>query len=151
MFHFVGNIDAKIDAKSRVFLPVAFRKVLMAKDETSLILRKDIFQDCLTLYPESVWNEEIAVLKSKLSRWNKSQAQLLRQFVIDAERVEIDANGRLLLPKRYLEMVNISSDAKFIGVDNTIEVWAKETLENTLLSSDDFGSMIENLMNDNNE
>lgn len=147
MIQFLGNIEAKIDTKARVFVPVAFRKPLLASSQSSLILRKDIFQNCLVLYPQAIWDEEIAQLRSKLSRWDKAQQQLLRQFVVDAERLDMDANGRILIPKRYLEMVNIESDVRFIGVDNTIEIWAKDALEQTLLPADDFGAMLEQLMN----
>lgn len=51
---FTGNIDAKTDAKGRVFLPAAFRKVLQGSGEEGLILRRDVFQRCLVLYPETV-------------------------------------------------------------------------------------------------
>lgn len=55
MLNFLGNIEAKIDSKARVFVPAAFRKILQSFSQTSLILRKDLFQPCLVLYPESVW------------------------------------------------------------------------------------------------
>lgn len=148
---FLGNIEAKIDAKARVIIPVAFRKPLLASSQHTLILRKDIFQSCLVLYPQETWDAEIAQLRAKLSRWDRAQQQLLRQFVVDAEHLEIDSNGRILIPRRYLEMVNIESDVRFIGVDNTIEIWAKNALEETLIPADDFGSMLENLMNDKKE
>lgn len=148
MIQFLGNIEAKIDTKARVFVPVAFRKPLLTSSQNTLILRKDIFQNCLVLYPQATWDEEIAKLRSKLNSWNRDHKQLLRQFVVDAERLEMDTNGRILIPKRYLEMVNIESDVRFIGVDNTIEIWAKDALEQTLLPADDFGAMLEQLMNE---
>ncbi|KAA6307337.1 Transcriptional regulator MraZ, partial [termite gut metagenome] len=58
MVRFFGNIEAKTDTKGRVFIPAQFRKQLTADSEERLIMRKDVFQDCLVLYPESVWNEE---------------------------------------------------------------------------------------------
>ncbi len=147
MIQFLGNIEAKIDTKARVFVPVAFRKPLLAAAQNTLILRKDIFQNCLVLYPQEIWNSEIAQLRARLSRWDKAQQQLLRQFVVNAERLEMDANGRILIPKRYQEMVKIESEVRFIGVDNTIEIWAKDALEETLLPAEDFGAMLEQLMN----
>ena len=51
---FLGNIEAKVDEKGRVFLPSAFRKVLDTAAEDGLVLRKDVFQPCLVLYPESI-------------------------------------------------------------------------------------------------
>ena len=49
MSHFLGNFEAKADAKGRIFVPAVFRKLLQSQDETWLVLRKDIFQDCLVL------------------------------------------------------------------------------------------------------
>ena len=49
----LGNIEAKVDAKGRVFLPAVFRKGLQTEREESLVMRKDVFQSCLVLYPES--------------------------------------------------------------------------------------------------
>ena len=56
---FLGNSEAKTDAKGRVFLPAVFRKQLQAASQECLILRKDTYQDCLVLYPENVWNEQM--------------------------------------------------------------------------------------------
>lgn len=147
MLQFVGNIEAKLDAKNRVFLPAVFRKTLLAASQSSLVLRKDIYQNCLILYPQEVWNNELATIKQKLNRWDKQQSQLLRQFTVDAEMVDIDANGRILLPKRFLEMLKLDTEVTFIGVDNMIEIWSKDELNNSLLPNDDFGAMLGDLMN----
>lgn len=144
---FLGNIEAKIDAKARVFVPAAFRKILQQSAQSALILRKDIFQECLVLYPLQVWEDELARLRSRLNRWDKEQQALFRQFVVDAERLEIDANGRILIPRRYCHMVGIESEVVFLGVDNTMEIWAKNSLENTLIPAEDFSERIQLLMN----
>ena len=62
---FLGNIEAKVDMKGRVFLPSVFRKVLQASGEEKLVLRKDVHQSCLVLYPESVWNERMDALRQQ--------------------------------------------------------------------------------------
>lgn len=151
MIQFLGNIEAKIDAKARIFVPAAFRKILQSSAQNTLILRKDIFQNCLVLYPLQVWEEEVATLRARLNRWDKEQQALFRQFVVDAERLEMDANGRILIPKRYCHMVGISSDVRFLGVDNTIEIWANDSLEETLIPADDFGGRIQELMNNDSQ
>ena len=61
---FLGTIDSKTDAKGRVFLPASFRKVLSTAGAERLVLRKDIFQPCLVLYPESVWNQMLDSLRA---------------------------------------------------------------------------------------
>ncbi len=146
MLQFLGNIEAKTDAKGRIFVPAVFRKRLQGAEEEFLVLRKDIFQDCLVLYPGTVWENEIETLRSRLNRWNEEQQQVFRQFVLDAERIEMDASGRILIPKRYMVLVGIESEVRFLGVDNTIEIWAKEKLEKPLVDPDEFSERLQELM-----
>lgn len=143
---FIGNIEARTDAKGRVFLPAVFRKDLQASGEDSLVLRKDVFQSCLVLYPASVWNEQMDVLRSRLNRWNATHQQIFRQFVSDAEVMSIDANGRILLPRRYLAMAGITRSVRFIGMGDTIEIWSSEALQTPFMDSAEFGAALETLM-----
>ena len=145
---FLGNIEAKTDAKGRVFLPATFRKVLQASGEEALVLRKDIFQDCLVLYPESVWNEQMDTLRSKLNRYNAQHQRIFRQVVSEVEMLTLDGNGRFLIPKRYLAMSAIKQEVKFIGMGDTIEIWASEKVEESKMSGEEFGEALEGLMND---
>jgi MraZ protein len=150
MIRFLGNMEARLDAKARVFVPATFRKILQSSGQSELILRKDIFQNCLVLYPLVVWEEELARLRSRLNRWDKDQQHLFRRFVMDAERLEMDANGRILIPQRCRQLTGIESEICFLGVDNTIEIWTKEGLEQAVSSSteDGFGAEIQHLMSD---
>ena len=143
---FLGNIEAKTDVKGRAFLPAVFRKVLQASGSETLILRKDIFQPCLVLYPESVWNEQQDTLRRRLNRYNAQHQQIFRQVVSEVELVTLDGNGRFLIPKRYLQMAGIQQDVKFIGMDDTIEIWANDKVEATKMSSEEFGKALENIM-----
>ena len=99
---FLGNIEAKTDAKGRAFLPASFRKILQVSGEENLVLRKDVFQPCLVVYPESVWNELLDQLRKKLNRWNAKEQQIYRTFIADAILLTLDGNGRFLIPKRTL-------------------------------------------------
>ena len=144
---FLGNVLAKTDAKGRAFLPSVFRKVLQASGEETLVLRKDVFQSCLVLYPESVWNERLDMLKSQLRQWKPVHQQMFRQFVSDAEVVTLDGNGRFLISKRLQRVASISQDIQFIGMDDTIEIWSPDDLQKTLRPEDEFGKQFENIMN----
>lgn len=144
MERFIGNIDAKTDVKGRVFVPAIFRRTLQSSGErdTRLILRKDIFQDCLILYPATVWNEELTQLRAKLNKWDEEEQELFRQFVLESEVLEMDASGRILIPKRYLQMANISGEVRFVGMDYTIEIWSRSKLEKPLMSPDAFKNSV---------
>lgn len=140
---FLGNIEAKLDTKGRVFLPSIFRKVLQTSCEENLVLRKDIFQPCLVLYPESVWNEQMDLLRSRLSRWNSSHQQVFRQFVSDAELITPDSNGRILIPKRYQQLVGLEQKIKFIGMGDTIELWSERQAQQPFMPAQEFSEAIE--------
>ncbi len=144
---FLGNIEAKTDAKGRAFLPAVFRKVLQASGEEVLVLRKDVFQQCLVLYPESVWNARLDMLKSQLRPWKPAHQQMLRQFISEAEVVTLDGNGRFLISKRLQQVAGIVQDLRFIGMDDTIEIWTPDHLEQTLKTDEEFGLEFENIMN----
>ena len=144
---FLGNIEAKTDTKGRAFLPAVFRKVLQASSEENLVLRRDVFQKCLVLYPESVWNARLDLLKQQLRPWKQSHQQMFRQFVSEAEVVTLDGNGRFLISKRLQKIAEIDQDIQFIGMDDTIEIWSPRNLEQTLKTDEDFGSEFENIMN----
>lgn len=143
---FLGNIDAKTDTKGRAFLPATFRKVLNASGKESLILRKDIFEPCLVLYPQSVWNQRMDALRKRLSRWNKHDQMIYRQFVTDVEIITLDNSGRFLIPKRYLKMVNIDQQIRFTGMDDCIEIWATGDSEQPFMSAEEFSKAMEETM-----
>lgn len=143
---FLGNIEAKLDMKGRVFLPSVFRKVLQTSGEEKLVLRKDVHQPCLVLYPESVWNERMDALREQLNIWNKEHQQLLRKMNSEVEEANLDGSGRLLISKRLLEKANITQTIRFIGMDNVIEIWSPDLLDNTLESDEDFGTELEKIL-----
>ena len=143
---FLGNIEAKIDAKGRAFLPASFRKVLQAEKEERLVLRKDVFQPCLVLYPETVWNEQMDILRRRLSRWDATQQNIFRQFVSDVEIVTLDAAGRFLIPKRYLRMAAIEQGIRFIGMGDTIEIWSDKNTEKAFMEPDEFSAALQSIM-----
>ena len=142
----LGNIEAKVDAKGRVFLPAVFRKGLQCEREESLIMRKDVFQPCLVLYPESVWNAQMDLLRNRLNRWNRAHQEIYRQFVSDVEMITLDGNGRFLIPKRYLKMADIEQEVKFIGMGDTIEIWSAARTAKPFMEPDDFGRALEEVM-----
>ncbi len=144
---FLGNIEAKTDTKGRAFLPAVFRKVLQASGEENLVLRKDVFQKCLVIYPESVWNERLDQLKQQLRPWKQAHQQMFRQFVSEAEVVTLDGNGRFLISKRLQKIAEIDQDIQFIGMDDTIEIWSPTNLEKTLKTDEEFGTEFEDIMN----
>ena len=145
---FIGSIEAKTDSKGRAFLPVVFRKALQVSGEETLIMRKDVFQHCLVLYPLSVWNGMVDNLHSRLNRWNKRDQQIFRQFVSDLVSSTLDGNGRFLIPRAYLEWARIDDQQiRFIGMDDCIEIGSQGNDE-AEMTPDDFSQALEEVMTD---
>jgi MraZ protein len=141
-----GNIDGKLDSKGRAFLPASFRHQLDGC--TSFYIRKDVFQNCLILYPEASWEETVSVLRQRLSPWNKREDQIFRQFVADADYIELEENGRMLLPKRHLKNLNLQGEIKFIGKFKNIEIWPIYKAEETFIDEEALANELEKLMKD---
>lgn len=141
---FLGNIEAKTDAKGRAFLPAQFRKVLAASGEDMLVLRQDVFENLLVLYPQSVWNQLMDDMRARLSRWDRQQQMAYRTFVSNVMELSIDGNGRILIPRNFLEAAGIRQSVRFVGMGDTIEIWPANDLE--LMDKADFGNVLESIM-----
>lgn len=142
---FIGSSEAKLDAKGRVFLPANFRKGLGDGVGESLVIRRDIYEQCLVIYPLAVWNEQLSQVRRRLSRWDRHQQMLYRQLLSGVYDMPLDGSGRILLPKALQEAVGIRSAVRFIGMDKTIEVW-DPAVADSVMNDADFGRVFEAFM-----
>lgn len=135
---FIGTIHAKTDVKGRVFIPAAFRKILQSFGESCFVLRKDIHQDCLVIYPEKTWEEVINKRQEELDDWGDEDSQhTFRMISAFVENVELDSSGRILIPKKYLQMAKISNAVCFVGMNKFIEIWNPDQFNKVIMSVDD--------------
>ena len=148
---FTGNIDAKVDEKGRVFVPSSFRKILLRGESQGLILRRDVFQRCLVLFPQEVWDEQVNAITARTNMFDRQGRDALRRFVAGAESITLDSGGRMLIPRRYLEESGIQNEVRFIGVDNTIEIWNRQAAEALLSEPDTLADALEGMMNKSEE
>ena len=146
MLRFLGNIEARTDVKGRVFLPATFRKMLQAEGCETLILRKDIHQKCLVLYPQRVWDESVDALRSRINMFDDTGKMVYRQYLMEAEVVTLDGNGRILIPGHFLRDAGIDQAVRFIGMTDTIEIWAAEMVEQPFLPQEDFSAKLKAIM-----
>jgi MraZ protein len=143
---FLGNIEAKTDAKGRVFLPATFRKQLQMAGEEQLVLRTDVHGQCLVLYPESAWIKRLDAISEHVSEWIEEEQMVLREFMSEAEMLTLDGNGRFLISKRLLQAAGIQQSVRFIGMNDTIEIWAMEKTEKPFLPQAEFAARLQSIM-----
>ena len=146
MTTFIGNIEAKLDSKGRMFVPAQYRKILGEMQSDRIVMRRDTDNACLIMYPEEVWNRKVEELSSALNEWDAEDQMLLMQFVSDAEFLELDSQGRILLQKRNLQQIGASNEILIVGLMNRFAIWDKETFESKRLAQKDFAQMIHERM-----
>jgi MraZ protein len=151
MIIFIGDYTCKIDAKGRVMLPAAFKKQMPSASQDRYVVKKDIYEKCLVLYPMDEWERQNQLIRQNINPYNKEHNQFLREFYKDTAEVELDANNRFLIPARLLNLVNIDKekDVVLAGQLGKIEIWAKELYDKTSESISDFGDLANKILGGN--
>ncbi len=147
----IGTYECKVDAKGRLLLPAPFKKQLAASLKDGFVLKRSVFQPCLELYPMSEWN--LMMLKiNKLNKFVKKNNDFIRRFTAGVKVVEIDALGRLLVPKDLTNFAQISKDIVLSSAVNIIEIWDKDLYEKAIDDSViDFADLAEDVMGNVND
>ncbi|MDQ2180354.1 division/cell wall cluster transcriptional repressor MraZ [Marinifilum sp. D714] len=143
---FIGDYQCKLDAKGRVLLPSAFRKLLNGDSENRCVLRKNLHDRCLDLYPMKEWERQIEMVRARVNTFNKRHAAFMREFYRGTAEVQIDSNGRILIPKKFFEFAGFRKEITLAGQDDKIEIWDTEAYEKPALSDDDFSSLANEIL-----
>lgn len=146
-----GTYDCKVDAKGRLMLPAPLKKQLASVLDGGFVLRRSVFQKCLELYPMSEW-QLLMQKMNKLNRFNKKNNDFIRRFTAGVKMVEVDVNGRLLVPKDLTVFAAISKDIVVASAINIIEIWDKELYEQAIDDATvDFADLAEEVMGQDDE
>jgi MraZ protein len=146
MTSFIGEYTCKVDTKSRIALPVAFKKQMPEGAEERFVVKKDIYEKCLILYTIEEWNRQNERLRASLNEFNREHNQFLREFHRSSVEVSSDASNRILIPSRLLEFAGIDKDVVLSGQDRKIEIWAKEAYEAKEEQADDFAALADKIL-----
>ncbi len=121
-YNFTGEFSCSLDSKNRFNLPAPVRKMLGPEANGTLVFAPGFEEINLYVYPLDEWYRLTDSFKT-FSPNNKKAQIFIRRFVGGAHTVAMDAQGRLMLPKRMLEKAGIDSDLLFLGTINKLEVW----------------------------
>ncbi|WP_163398262.1 division/cell wall cluster transcriptional repressor MraZ [Flavobacterium fluviatile] len=147
----IGTYECKVDAKGRLMIPAPLKKQLASSLQEGFVLKRSVFQQCLELYPMDEWNLMMQKI-NKLNRFVKKNNDFIRRFTAGVKIVEIDALGRLLVPKDLVSFSNISKDVVFSSAVNIVEIWDKDLYEKSISGEDmDFADLAEEVMGNIND
>ncbi|MDR1199812.1 MAG: cell division/cell wall cluster transcriptional repressor MraZ [Prevotellaceae bacterium] len=136
---FIGTYTSKIDAKGRIVFPAAFKSELFLHSEKRLVIQKDFYQKCLSMYTVEAWAALVGQMKSKLNLLNREQSEFWRTFMNNrAEATPDEISGRITVPRRLLNMIEATAEVAFIGLDDHIEIWSAPKLDALTMNEDTF-------------
>jgi MraZ protein len=130
---FSGRFDHAIDNKGRVSIPARFREVLHKAGLDRLYITNFILNNerCLELYPPNEWERLVGNIKQKPT-FDRNM-QLFQTFYIGgAQEVEVDKQGRILIPPKLREFAHLEKDVTFSATTDHFQLWDKQTMERVL-------------------
>ena len=120
---FRGIISVVLDAKSRIKLPARYRQLLPTDKKIEVVVTIDTESPCLLLYPRQEW-ELIEEKLQALPSFNPSARRIQRLLIGHATDLELDSNGRILLPSLLREYAKIEKELRVVGQGRRIELWS---------------------------
>lgn len=149
--NFIGTYECKVDAKGRLMVPAALKKQVEPILQEGFVLKRSVFQPCLELYPMEQWNKVMEKVNG-LNRFEKKNNDFIRRFTAGVKVVEVDTNGRLLIPKDLVNFAKIDKEIVLSSAINIIEIWDKQKYESVIdEAADDFAVLAEEVMGNKRE
>ena len=148
MFNLIGTYECKADVKGRVMVPIALKKQITPVSTQGFVIKRAVFQPCLELYPMEEWRLLMEKM-GKLNRFNRKNNDFIRRFTAGVKTIEIDAAGRLLIPKNLSSFAGIDKEIVISSAINIIEIWDKNKYEQAINeAASDFADLAEDVMGD---
>jgi len=151
MITFIGDYTVRLDSKGRLSFPAAFKKQSIQVVQDGFVLKRDLFEQCLIMYPMEEWERQNKIIRSRTNPYNKEHARFLRMFFSGTAEVTLDANNRMLIPKRLMDYAGISDEVVLAGQSGKIEIWASDKYGSVSQADDDFASMAEKILGGSND
>jgi MraZ protein len=146
MITFIGDYTVRLDPKGRLSFPAAFKKQIREALQDGFVLKRDVFESCLIMYPMEEWERQNRIIRSRTNPYNKEHARFLRMFFSGTAEVSLDANNRMLIPKRLLEYAHIRNEVVLAGQSGKIEIWASEQYGSVSVADADFAALAEKIL-----
>ena len=117
---FLGEYEHTIDVKGRIAVPAKYRQQIKG----GAVVSKGM-GTCLSVYPMQRWEEKSAELAS--NRNNEELRDIERRIYASAGEIELDAQGRMIIPARLRAYAHLDSEVSVVGVRDHFEIWDRVT------------------------
>ncbi|MBN2017080.1 MAG: hypothetical protein JW794_02940 [Candidatus Cloacimonetes bacterium] len=121
---FLGSFEGSMTNR-RVSIPQSFRS-LIALSSRMLVVAVRGRNKTISIYPMDVWKK----LEEELEQGTEREKQLLKMFRVYASVLKIEGPGRILIPKKLLEIAEIDNKIVFLGEGKFFSIWNPENFQN---------------------
>lgn len=122
---FLGSHAINMDAKGRMAIPTKIRESLAAVCSGRIVVTAHTEERCLLVYPEAQWQEILPKIES-LPSFNKAARRAQRLLIGYATPLELDGNGRILVPPTLREYAGLEKKLMLVGQGKKFELWSEE-------------------------
>lgn len=119
---FRGISSVYLDVKGRMAMPSRYRIMLQQEAHSKVVLTIDTEEKCLLLYPLPIWNTIEAKIEA-LPSFNSVTRRIQRLLIGHATELELDNNGRVLIPPLLREYAALDKQIVLIGQGKKFEIW----------------------------
>jgi len=150
MSYFSSEYECKLDAKGRLILPARMKAALPVESGNAIVLTRG-FETCLVIYPEFEWRKVFSKVAG-LNEFNEEYRNFQRNFFRGNTELELDSNGRFVLPKSMSKYAQIESEVIVVGLGNRIEIWNPDLYDKYLIKDQkEFSKLAEKYLGDKRE
>ena len=118
---FMGSYSHSLDPKGRLIIPAKIREEL---GEEFIMTRGQ--DNCLTAYPMAEWKRLLDAIERLPKFTNEAATRMRRATFGNGTVIEVDKQGRILIPAGLRKTAGLTKDVTLVGVDNHLEIWDSE-------------------------
>ena len=133
---FQGSHAINLDAKGRMAVPAKYRDELVSACGGRIVMTAHTQDRCVLVYPEAEWETIVPKIEA-LSSFNKASLRAQRLLIGYATTLELDGNGRVLVPPTLRDYAGLEKKLMLVGLGKKFELWSEEAWLASVAESDD--------------
>lgn len=122
---FLGSSNINMDAKGRIAIPAKHRDTFTSICDGRMVMTAHTEDRCVLVYPETEWRQILPKIEA-LPTFNKVAARAQRLLIGYATTLDLDSNGRVLVPPTLREYAGLDRKTMLVGLGKKLELWSED-------------------------
>lgn len=134
-----------MDAKGRMAIPAKYREQLASECDGRIVMTAHTQDRCVLVYPEHEWQTILPKIEA-LPTFNKAALRAQRLLIGYACSLELDGNGRVLVPPTLRDYAKLEKKLMLVGLGKKFELWSEDAWLASVADVDDDEALPEEMM-----